>query len=42
MDTARRLQDIIFNFRTSTALIPDYFYKKLWKRYDNTMHNSVD
>jgi hypothetical protein len=42
VETVRRLQDIIYSFRTSTALIPDFFYKKLWQRYDNNMHNSVE
>ncbi|MFJ5762801.1 S-4TM family putative pore-forming effector [Neobacillus sp. NPDC093182] len=42
LETARRLQDIIFTFRTSTAIIPEYFYKIFWKRFDNTMHNSID
>jgi hypothetical protein len=42
MEAARKLQDLIFSFRTSTALIPEYFYKRLWKRYDNNMHNSAE
>jgi hypothetical protein len=42
MEVARKLQDLIFSFRTSTALIPEYFYKRLWKRYDNNMHNSAE
>ncbi|MEH7485007.1 S-4TM family putative pore-forming effector [Neobacillus drentensis] len=42
METIRKFQDLIYSFRTSTALIPDYFYKRLWRRYDRNMHNSVE
>lgn len=27
------MHDIIFGFRISTALIPEFFYEMLWKRY---------
>lgn len=42
LSTARQLQDIIFTFRTSTALVPEFIYKKLWNRYNNNMHRSAE